>query len=233
MFAAVVNEESITASLPSRFAAAWRSNLFPHHRVGTSKRCHALESRFFEHRYRSMSRHIPERLPFPIGDGITLRDPATLSFYGFENSCQCNACDAAPPIFSVHHKTSDAPEFSGFYFWVRHTMRTQIVDARQLLSQPALTPTHRLAVRVNQDSVRAALGDEFFLLSAIPSGSQFPCRQPLILGQRTRTVKMHAKAMVPPISLREKFHEIGPSLLRKFFRGQLYRCTVRNGWGFI
>src|ERR1700731_539930 len=231
----IVNEKSVTTPLFSRFPVpaadavephAWRSNLFPHHHVGIAKRRNALKARFFEHRYRSVRRHISERLVFPISHRVSFDDPATLSFYGFESGRQCNACDAAPPIFSVDDKTSDAPKFPGFYFWDRHTIGTHIVDPCQFLARSVLTPPHRFAVRIDQNSMRAALVDEFFLLLAIPSGSQVPGRQPLLLGQRPRSVTMHTKAMVPPISLREKFQEVGPGRLRQFLRRQFHRSAA-------
>ena len=187
IFAVVVNEElwngkSIIMPLLSLFPApaadgaqsrAWRSNLFSHHHVGIAKRHYTLESRFFEHRHSSMSRHIPERLAFPIRDRVSLRYSPALSFYGFESGRQRSACDAPPPRFSAHHKTSDAPEFFSLYFWGRETIRTHIVDSRQFFARSVLTLPHRLGVRIHQDSMRAAFVDEFFLLLAIPGGSQF------------------------------------------------------------
>jgi hypothetical protein len=166
-----VNEKSITTPLFSLFPVpaadavephAWRSNLLSHHHVGIAKRRNALKGRFFEHRYRSVRRHISERLAFPISHRVSFDDPAALSFYGFESGRQRNACDAAPPIFSVDDKTSDAPKFPGFYFWDRHTIRTIAVNARQLLSRSVLTPPHRFAVRIDRIPCEQRLSMSFF-----------------------------------------------------------------------
>jgi hypothetical protein len=214
------------AALLLPFVDGWLSNRFTHDYVGIAERRHRLESRLFEHRYRSMSGRIAEGFTFPILDRVSFDDSAALPFYGFESGCQRGAGDSPAAIFFVHDKTSDAPEFSGFHFRGLHAIRTIAVNARQLLSRSVLTPSDWCTVRVNQDSVRATLRDKFLLFAAISRGSQFPGGQPLILGQWARALEMHAPAMVPAIALGEQLYEVRPDLLRHFFRRQFHRRAV-------
>ena len=91
------------------------------------------------------------------------------------------------------------------------------VDPGQLFTRPVLAPTHRLALRVNQNSVCEPVLDKFLLLASVPHASLRARAPPLALGQRAWSLKMHAPTKIPAISLGEQAYKIRPGSYRQIF----------------
>ena len=169
-----------------------------------------LEPRFLKHRRRAMRGLISKRASQPPADRITLNNTATLLLNRFERGLQRGASDSTVAVLLEHCKTCDSPQLLPADFTRERGVFARIVDARKLFARAVLTPADRLAVGVDEDSVRAAFIDESLLLPLVPRAPLGAGSQPFTLGQAARPVKMHAHAEVEAVPLREKLHKIRP-----------------------
>jgi len=88
------------------------------------------------------------------------------------------------------------------------------VDDGKLVAEPVLTPADGLAIRVDEDAMRASLVDELFLVLVIPDSHLGP-GPVLFAGQPPSPLKGRTPAMVPTVASREEPLEIGPGPFRQ------------------
>lgn len=168
---------------------------------GAAKRGYRLETRFLEHRPSPVGGLISESARLPARDGIGLHETPSLVSYGFESGFQRGTGYAASAILLENSKAGDAPEFLRAVFEDQRSVLATVVDTRKLLFRTILAPPDWLSLGIDKDSMRASPLDEFSLLSAVPQPSRRPGRQPLVLRQSARPVKVHTPTKVPAILL--------------------------------
>ncbi len=188
-----------------------------------AKRGYELESLLLEHRCGAVCGLVSEGAGFPASDWVGFDQAAALFSYGFESGFQCSARYALFAIFLENNKTSDSPKLVCAGFGGVRAILAAVVDARKLVLGPVLAPAYRFTVGIDKDSVGASAVEEFLLFPAIPNSSLGAGMQPFVLGECTRSMKMHALAGVPAVSLREEFLKVRPSLF-----GQLLGRVCRK-----
>ncbi len=180
---------------------------------GAAKRGYGLEPLLRKHGSSAVRGLISEGVRFPSSDRLGFHEAPSFVSYGFQSGFQSSARHPALAMLLKNSKASDSPESLCGAFGNKPSILAAVVDTRKLLSGTVLAPSDWLSLRVDEYSMRASAVDEFSLSPAVPHASLRPGRQPLVLGQPPRPVKMHTPARVPPVLLREKSLKIRPGLL--------------------
>jgi len=126
-----------------------------------TKRGDDLESRPLEHRSGPVCRLISESVRLPPGNGISLHEALALLLYRFKSGLQRRTRHAAFTIFLKNGKTSDSPKLVCRAIERETSVLTTVVDSGQLVAWAVLTPSDGLTFRVDENSVSAALVEEF------------------------------------------------------------------------
>jgi hypothetical protein len=105
---------------------------------------------------------------FPVDEGISFDDAASLFSDGFESGSQGSRGNAASAMFSIDDEAGDSPKTNRGAAGREGPVVAAFVDTRKLFPDTVLTPADGLTVRIDEDSVRASVFDELSFLPAIP-----------------------------------------------------------------
>ncbi len=126
-----------------------------HYDVVLSERTDDFESLFLEHRDRSPIVGVSA----PANDGIRFDETASLFSYGCERGFQRNTRDPALAIFFRNDKASYSPQRVRVALKAESSIQRIVINARQFLLGTVLAPSHWLALRVDEYSMRASALD--------------------------------------------------------------------------
>ena len=155
---------------------------------------------------------IPESAGFPASDGIGLDEASSFFANGIESGMQRNTGYPALAIRLENSEAGDSPQSLRAAFGDETLVLAAVVDAGKLFLRAVLTPSDRLAFRIDQDAVRTPPLDESSLFAAVPNASLRPGAQPFFSRQPAGPVKMHAPAEIPAVPLGEQPLKIRPGL---------------------
>jgi hypothetical protein len=133
-------------------------------------------------------------------------DPAASVSYRIQSGPQGQTGQPVAAVLLIDDKARHSP----------HPVRAvlaAVIDDRKLVAGPILTPSDGLAMRVDENSVRASLVDELFFVLMIDDRHLRPGPE-LSSGELPSPLKEHAPAMIPAVAVREEPLEIGPGCVR-------------------
>jgi hypothetical protein len=180
--------------------------------TSAAERRHDFESLLREHGRSAVRRFISEGVGLAARDWVGLNKAAAFLFDCLQRGVQCSSSNTASAMALQNNEAGNPPDF-GFGFGSQLAIPAAARDAREFFGATILAPTDRLAVFVDQDAVGATGIDEGFFLPAIPCAPFHAGMEMLRPGQSARTMKVHAPAVVPAVSLGKQRYEIRPSLL--------------------